>query len=252
MPDLSKLSNLAGELRDLARPHGPGVRATSRREWYSIKNVASGRAEVYLYDMIGYDPWDGSGISALDFVNDLRGISSPIIDLHINSKGGEVWDGIAIYECLKQHPARVEVNIDALAASAASYIAMSGDVVRMARNARMMIHEASIGGALGAGNAADMREFAVQIEKLAERLEDASSNIADIYAQRAGGSAEDWRAKMVAETWFSPNEARALGLIDEIVGETPEAQTTPVESTTATDEVDVASILAALKGAWDA
>lgn len=255
MPDLAKLHNLAGALREKAKP-----KQTNRQgKWYDIRNVGSDHTEIYLYDMIGEDMW-GGGISARDFADEVRSITTAKIELHVNSEGGEVFDGIAIYECLKQHPAKVRVVIDSLAASAASFIAMAADPydsatqsggVAMARNARMMIHDAAIGGAYGSGNAKDMREFAQDVEKLADLLDDMSTNIADIYAQRAGGSVKDWRDKMLAETWFSATEAKAVGLVDEILGEAPETQATPVESTTAAAELDVSSFLAALKGAWN-
>jgi ATP-dependent protease ClpP protease subunit len=247
MPDLTKLHNLAGELskqrRHIAqRPHN------RRARWYDIRNQTAERAEVFLYDMIGEDFW-GGGISAKDFADDIRGIRSPVIELHINSEGGEVFDGIAIYESLKQHSARVEVVVDSLAASAASVVAMAGDSVKMARNARMMIHDAAIGGAYGAGNAKDLREFQQEVGKLADLLDDMSMNIADIYAQRAGGDPQYWRDLMLAETWFSATQAREAGLIDGIFGESEEPTSAPAEPTIE-DVFDTSAFLEALKGAW--
>jgi ATP-dependent protease ClpP protease subunit len=217
MPDLTRLHNLAGQLKDKTS----GVRQSHARgpRWYDIKNAATGRALVYLYDFIGEDAWSGGGISARDFTDEIKAISAPTIELHINSEGGEVFDGIAIYESLKQHPARVEVIVDSLAASAASFIAMAGDKVTMARNARMMIHDAAMGGAYASGNAADMRDFAKQVLEMADLLDDMSLNIADIYAQRAGGHATEWRARMQATTWYSAVQARDVGLVDEVLGE---------------------------------
>jgi ATP-dependent protease ClpP protease subunit len=177
--------------------------------WYEIKNIATDVAEVSIYDEIGF--W---GVTASDFVRDLQGVQAKSITLHVNSPGGDVFDGIAILNALRQHPARVEVVIDGLAASAASFIAMAGDSVVMAPNAMMMIHEAS---GVVFGNAEEMTEMAALLDKT-------SANIAQVYAQRAGGDPEDWRQAMRAETWYSDQEAVDAGLADAILG--AETQTT--------------------------
>lgn len=185
----------------MARPRGQLVQG--RRDWYRIQNYVQGSdtASVYVYDEIGY--W---GVSASDFVRDLQGISAANIELHLNSPGGEVFDGIAIYNALRDHPANITVYVDGLAASAASFIAMAGDTVKIARNAQIMIHDAIT---VVIGNAADLvRE--------AEMLDKVSDNIADIYAQRAGGTVKQWRKAMQAETWYSAEEAVAAGLADEV------------------------------------
>lgn len=249
MPDLSKLHNLAGQLRDKAKPHP----APTTRRWYKIENRGD-RSEVYLYDSIGE-----SGVTARDFTDELRAITTPTLTVHLSCEGGEVWDGLAIYEALKQHPARVRSAIDSLAASAGSFIAMAADPydratdtggVVMARNARMMIHDAAIGGAFGAGNARDLRMFQQEVGELADILDDMSDNIADIYAQRAGGTAAQWRAQMAATTWYSATEAKAAGLVDAVLGEDdPQTSTTPVD---AEHPVDVTGFLAMLKEAFNA
>jgi ATP-dependent protease ClpP protease subunit len=101
--------NLAGQLRERQAAAKP--RASGKR-WYDIRNAAApDTTAVYLYDMIGDDGW-GGGISAGDFVNELQGIGTGAIELHISCEGGAVWDGLAIYESLKQHPATVNVKID--------------------------------------------------------------------------------------------------------------------------------------------
>src|SRR5690348_8855388 len=136
-----------------------------------IENAAD-KAEVYLYDIIG--DW---GVSAGDVVAELRAIGDLPIDLHINSEGGSVFDGLAIYNALRNHSKPVTAYIDALAASAASFIAMAASRIVIAKNASMMIHDA-IGFAYG--NAADMRA-------LAELLDESSNTIAEIYDDHAGG-----------------------------------------------------------------
>jgi hypothetical protein len=127
--------------------------------------------------------------------------------VRINSPGGSVFEGIAIANALRAHPANVTVQVDSVAASIASVIAMAGDRIEMAPNSMMMIHDAS---GLAMGNAADM-------EEMAELLDLISDNIADAYAARAGGTREQWRERMRAETWYLPEDAVDNGLADEAV-----------------------------------
>lgn len=174
-----------------------------RNHWYEIDNSADdGTVRVSLMDEIGW-----FGVTAEDFTRELAGIDAETIDVELNSPGGDVYDAIAIYNALAQHKATVNVTVTGLAASAASYIAQAGDTVRMMRNAEMMIHDAR---GLTIGNASDMRE-------MADLLDRASDNIADIYAQKAGGDKDDFREMMKAETWFSADEAVDAGLADEVV-----------------------------------
>lgn len=172
------------------------------RQWYDIRvNAMASEADVYLYDEIGY--W---GTSAADFVAQLTALQVPTINLHINSPGGEVFDGIAIHSALVAHPATVNVFIDGMAASIASVIALAGNTITISSYAMMMIHEAS---GLCIGDAADMAQTGALLDKI-------SGVIAGFYADRAGGSADDWRAKMHAETWLTGAEAVACGLADVI------------------------------------
>jgi ATP-dependent Clp endopeptidase proteolytic subunit ClpP len=177
-----------------------------RRDWYRINNLAgTGAAEVWVYDEIGW-----FGVSAQDFVRELTAIKADKIDLHISSPGGDVFDGLAIYQALRNHPAQVTTYVDSLAASAASFIAMAGDVRLIAPHAQMMIHEA---WGMCVGNAADMAKMQDELDRL-------SGNLAGIYANRAGGDAETWRAAMRAETWYSAEEAVAAGLADRVQEDT--------------------------------
>jgi ATP-dependent protease ClpP protease subunit len=173
-----------------------------RKTWYRITNQAGApTAEVYIYDEIGF--W---GTTAADFIAELRQVDARQIDLHLNSPGGEVFDGIAIYNALRTHPANITVYVDSLAASIASVIAMAGDRIVMGRGSQMMIHEAA---GLCLGNAADMRETADLLDRF-------SNNIAGFYAERAGGKVTAWRSAMTAETWYSADEAVTAGLANEI------------------------------------
>jgi ATP-dependent protease ClpP protease subunit len=173
-----------------------------RTDWFRIENNAvTSTATVHIYDEIGY--W---GITAQDFVAELGRVNAVNIDLHISSPGGEIFDGIAIYNCLRGHAAKVTTYVDSLAASIASVIAMAGDEIVMAPHSQLMIHD---GSGLSIGNAADMRE-------MAELLDRQSDNIAAVYADRAGGTAEEWRGRMRAETWFTAEEAVDAGLADRV------------------------------------
>ncbi|MFE4716853.1 head maturation protease, ClpP-related [Streptomyces sp. NPDC056728] len=176
-----------------------GVEAQS---WYRITNAADpDEAEVMLYDEIG--GWFGA--TADEFIADLRGVTSPNLRVRINSPGGSVFEGIAIANALRSHPANVVIQVDSVAASIASVIAMAGDRVEMAPNSMLMIHDAS---GVCLGNAADM-------EEMAQLLALISDNIADAYAARAGGTREQWREAMRAESWYLPDDAVAAGLADE-------------------------------------
>lgn len=172
------------------------------RPWFRIENATAQVAEVSIFDEIS--PW---GVTAQDFVSEIRAISAPQINLHLNTPGGDVYDGIAIYNELKNHPAQIHAYIPGLAASIGTVIAMAADSITVAPHARMMIHDAWM---FAAGNAED---FA----KNAARLEATSQNIAEIYAERSPErSAEEWRALMKAETWFTDQEAVDYGLADAV------------------------------------
>lgn len=169
--------------------------------------VNEGVATIRLYDVI--DSWGGEwGVSAVEFAAALDGLPADTseIRLHLNSPGGEVFEGVAIHSLLRQHPASVTVVVDALAASAASFIAMAGDRIVMTPYAQMMIHDA---WGYASGNAAVMRD-------IADRLDHLSDTSAAMYAARAGGTVADWRTAMIAETWYSADEAVAAGLADEV------------------------------------
>ena len=175
------------------------------RPWYTIRNEdtsTSTKAKVYLYDAIG--GW--FGITANDFVRELNDLDVEEIELHINSPGGSVYDGIAIRNALIQHEATITVIVDGLAASAASYIALAGDEVVMAPNSELMVHDAS-GVCLG---------WAEDMRKTAEDLDRISDNIAAMYADKAGGDAKAWRKVMLAETWYTADEAVIAGLADRV------------------------------------
>jgi ATP-dependent protease ClpP protease subunit len=211
------LPGKAGVFQARQREHAARERTRlgiEARSWYRINNAADpDEAEVMLYDEIG--GWFGS--TADELVAELKGITAPRMRVRINSPGGSVFEGIAIANALRAHPARVTVQVDSVAASIASVIAMAGDRIEMAPNSMLMIHDAS---GVCMGNAADMDE-------MSELLDLISDNIADAYAARAGGTREQWRARMQAETWYLPEDAVANGLADEAL--TVPKTGTPVE-----------------------
>jgi ATP-dependent protease ClpP protease subunit len=196
---LDAVRRFIAEVRPLALGAAPAA-----RDWYRVKAAAGGTVEVYIYDLIG--DW---GVSADAFAREVADLRADQIDVRLNSQGGDAWDGVAIYNALRVHPARCEVYVDGVAASAASVIAMAGERVVMRRGSRMMVHDAS---SMCWGNGAAMRE-------MAEILDGISDDMADVYAAKAGGTAEQWRERMRGEgkndgTWYSALEAVAIGLAD--------------------------------------
>lgn len=171
------------------------------RQWYEIRNHDSGTTEVFIYDEISW-----FGIAADEFVRDLQALDVDEFTLRINSPGGSVFDGIAIFNAVRQHRARVTVHVDSLAASIASVIAMAGDKIVMQPHSQLMMHEPF---ALVIGDADDMRQMADMLDKQ-------SDNIAGVYAEQAGGTIDDWRGRMRAETWYLAGEAVKAGLADEV------------------------------------
>ncbi|MDF2826872.1 MAG: hypothetical protein K0R01_155 [Mycobacterium sp.] len=177
--------------------------------WNVERDDTNRTADMHLYGIIGAY-W--GGIDASDMVPAIRAIDADTLNVYVNSPGGNVYDGIAIRNALRQHSARVVVHVDGLAASAASFIACAGDEVVMGENAEIMIHDA---WGLSIGNAEEMRTAADDLDRI-------SDNIAAMYAAKAGGDAGDWRALMKAETWYSAAEAVAAGLADRLDSDTDE------------------------------
>ncbi|PVM90670.1 head maturation protease, ClpP-related [Caulobacter endophyticus] len=162
-------------------------------------------ATVYLYDAIGM--W---GIEAGDFVRDLKAVKASTIHLRINSPGGDVFDARAMKVALEQHPAKVIAHVDGLSASAASFLMMAADEVRIADGAFVMIHNA---WGLAIGNAREMRETADLLDKV-------DGSIVNDYVAKTGKDAEQVGAWMAAETWFTSAEAIDHGFAD-VLAEKP-------------------------------
>ncbi|WP_455833737.1 head maturation protease, ClpP-related [Pseudarthrobacter siccitolerans] len=177
--------------------------ATEGKQWYRMEAKSGDAADVYIYDVID-SYW---GVNASEFVRELAALDVETINLYVNSPGGSVFDGTAIMNALRRHKAHVVATVDGLAASAASFIVQAADEVVMGFGSEMMIHDAS---AVCWGNAADMEETAKVLNQLSE-------TIASVYAERAGGTTEEWRTAMHAETWYTAEEAVAAGLADRVV-----------------------------------
>ncbi|HII3673171.1 TPA: ClpP-like prohead protease/major capsid protein fusion protein [Yersinia enterocolitica] len=171
--------------------------------WFSIQAKAGGTASISIYDEIGF-----YGVSAKQFAEELTALGRlSHIELHIHSPGGDVFEGIAIYNLLKNHPARITVIVDGIAASMASFIAMVGDVVRMPENAMMMIHRP---WGIQGGDAAEMRRYADLLDKVEETLIPA-------YASKTGKTPEELAAMLESETWMNGTECLKHGFADELI-----------------------------------
>lgn len=171
------------------------------KNWFSIQARGAAAAEIAIFDEIG-----AFGVTAKDFIAALGSLTASHITLSINSPGGSVFDALAIYNAVKQHPAKVTVKVLGLAASAASLVTMAGDKIVMPENAFMMIHNPMAGFF---GNADAMREMADVIDKI-------GASLVATYAQRTGQAEDKIRELLAAETWLDAQEALALGFADEI------------------------------------
>jgi ATP-dependent Clp protease, protease subunit len=175
---------------------------------FKITNKADSReAEVFIYGEIGAEFW-GDEISAKTFVDQLAALPESVetIRVRINSPGGSVWDGYTMYSALTSHPAEIITEVDGLAASAASLVAMAGTTRRMGEASMMMIHRAS-GGVWG--DADEMR-------KEADLLDKVDGQITEVYSRRSGKPVADVAELLADETWFTGPEAVEAGFADEV------------------------------------
>ena len=178
--------------RSLFKVHPKPVRIEARD---------TSEATIYIYDEIGW-----FGVIAVDFAKELAGIKASTIHVRINSPGGSVMDGMAIYNLLKTKNAKIITHIDGIAASISSVIAMAGDEVIAGEGTYLMIHPPwSIIG----GTAEDLRKEADVLDKV-------FGQISGIYQSKTGMSAEDVEAMMRAETWLTGDEAMAKKLVSRV------------------------------------
>ena len=177
---------------------------TKVTNWLSYQPRASAMepATIQIFDQIGEDWFGGSGVSAKAFSQTLQDIGQGPLVVEINSPGGNVWDGLSIYNMLRGRQAPVTTRVVGIAASIASIIALAGDTVEMAEASLFMIHDPS---GMVAGTSEDMRKMADALDQHAEVL-------AGIYAKATGKPVPQIRAAMKAETWFTAQEAIQFGL----------------------------------------
>jgi len=170
--------------------------------WYDIKSKASkGVVDVYIFDEIGM-----GGVNAQGFIEEIKSFKDSPMNLHINCVGGDVFDGMAIYNIIKKRTSKTTVYIEGIAASMGSVIALAADTVVMAENSLFMIHNAW-GGAMGE---------AKEMKKTARLLDKISGEIADIYVKKTKLPYDKVKEMMDEETWLNAEEALELGFIDSI------------------------------------
>lgn len=172
-----------------------------------IKAAEEKDRTISVYDVIGQDFWTGEGVTAKRIAAALRAIGKGPVTVNINSPGGDLFEGFAIYNLLRDHDGEVTVKVLGLAASAASVIAMAGDTIQVSRASFLMIHNTWV---TAIGNRNDLHETA-------EFLEPFDRAMADIYSSRTGLDTDDVTAMMDAETWMGGAEAIGKGFADEFL-----------------------------------
>jgi len=188
-----------------------------------IENKSATKAEIIIYGGIGQDYWgDGSMISAKQFSEELKKLSDSVteIDLRINSPGGDVFDGIAIYNRIKQHKAKVNVYIDGLAASIASIIALAGDNIYIGDGALYMVH---LPWTFAMGNR-------MELDNTVNRLLDVEEQMISIYKKKTGMDRAEIKAMLEAETWLGAEDAILKGFVDSKVAESMPIAASAIES----------------------
>lgn len=164
-------------------------------------------ATISIFDPIGYDPWSGDGVTAKRISAALRSLNGKDVVVNINSPGGDVYEGLAIYNLFREYKGKVTMRVLGVAASAASFLAMAGDEIQIARAAFFMIHNAWV---MAVGNRHDLRD-------VADWLEPFDKTITEIYVARTGGDAKAVQKQMDAETWLGGSDAVAQGFADSLL-----------------------------------
>jgi ATP-dependent Clp protease protease subunit len=177
--------------------------ADALERWQPLAAEADGKT-ISIYDVIGEDWWTGEGVTAKRVAGVLRSIGKNAVTVNINSPGGDMFEGLAIYNLLVEHPAEVTVRVMGLAASAASIIAMAGDRVEMGLGSMLMIHNS---WGMAVGNQNDMREAANTFAEF-------DAAMADIYAARTGMKVAEVASLMDAETFMRAESAMEKGFAD--------------------------------------
>jgi ATP-dependent Clp protease, protease subunit len=180
------------------------------RQWFTMKAEDNKGAEIVIYDEIGKSFWNEEAVSAKAFLDDLNELGDvESITLRINSPGGDIFDGVAIHNAIKNHKAKVTAHVDGIAASAASYVAMAADKIVMPANSFMLIHGAS---GFVFGNAEDMRGVAADLDRV-------DKSITATYVARSKATKAKIAAIMKEDRLMDAAEAKELGLADEVTSE---------------------------------
>lgn len=172
--------------------------------WQPRATEADPANTISIYDVIGQDYWTGEGVTAKRIAGALRSIGNNAVTVNVNSPGGDMFEGLAIYNLLRDHPAEVTIKVMGLAASAASVIAMAGDKIEMGLGSFMMIHNS---WGMVIGNQQDMRDAAATFAEF-------DAAMVDIYADRSGGDRKTIEKMMADETWLRAEAAIEAGFAD--------------------------------------
>ena len=200
-----------------------GVLERWDEEAAGVRALSTGDNIITMFDVIGEDFWSGGGITAKGVAAQLRAIGDRPVEVQINSPGGDMFEGIAIYNVLREHSQEVTVKVMGMAASAASIIAMAGDRIEIGAASFLMIHNCWV---LAIGNRHDMAETA-------EWLAPFDTAMAEVYAARSGRPLTEIQAWMDAETYMSGSTAVERGLADDLL---PSDQIEVDEKTKADDK----------------
>lgn len=185
---------------------------------WQIRNAVEGdddHAEIKLYAEVG-ESWWFESVTAQEFTDELDQLDVSRITLRINSPGGSVFDGVAMYSALRSHRAQVTAVVEGLAASIASIVMLAGDRVQISDAAMVMIHNP---WGMAVGDATDMRKTAATLDEIRDVM-------VGVYAKKTGRTDAEIIEALDAETWLSAQKALDFGLVDEILGDDTEAVTT--------------------------
>jgi len=185
------------------------ISARALARWDAGVRAADDDADrtISIYDVIGYDYWTGDGVTAKRIAGALRSLGKGPVTVNVNSPGGDLFEGLAIYNLLREHDGEVTIKIIGLAASAASVIAMAGDTTQIARAGFVMVHNTWV---LAVGNRNDLRE-------ISDWLEPFDAAMADIYVARTGQDVAAVQKLMDAESWIGGSAAIEQGFADELL-----------------------------------
>jgi len=193
--------------RDVSALTKPAVFDKWAADAAGVRSLAIDDNVITMFDVIGEDFWSGGGVTAKKVASQLRAIGNRPVEVHLNSPGGDMFEGIAIYNVLREHPQPITVKVMGMAASAASVIAMAGDSIQIGTASFLMIHNCWV---LAIGNRHDMRETAEWLEPFDEAM-------VAVYAARTGQDAKAISKWMDAETFMSGSQAIDRGFADELL-----------------------------------